>query len=77
MTETLTVRLPASLAREFKAKAKSSKSSASAVLRRFASDYVRAKKEKSGNALQEHIAAHAGTWDGHCSGEELLRKTRP
>ena len=25
----------------------------------------------SGNSMQEHVAAYAGTWDGHCSGEEL------
>jgi 16S rRNA (guanine966-N2)-methyltransferase len=26
--------------------------------------------------MQGHIQAHAGTWDGICSGEELLRRTR-
>jgi hypothetical protein len=45
------------------------------VLRR---EYVRGKKSKPTlNALHEHILARAGTWDSHCSGEELLRKTRP
>ena len=29
------------------------------------------------NAMQEHIDAFAGRWDGYCSGEELLRRTRP
>jgi predicted transcriptional regulator len=78
MTTTLTIRLPVALARELKAKAKTAKTSPSAVLRRAAVDYVR--KRKSGttlNALQEHILARAGSWDGYCSGEELLRRTRP
>ncbi|MCI0535881.1 MAG: ribbon-helix-helix domain-containing protein [Verrucomicrobiales bacterium] len=78
MTTTLTVRLPAPLAREFKAKTKAAKTSPSAVLRRAAADYVRQKNSGPGlNALQEHIMARAGTWDGYCSGEELLRRTRP
>jgi len=78
MTTTLTIRLPASLARELKTRAKAAKTSPSAVLRRAAADYVR--KNKSGaklNAMQEHINARAGTWDGDISGEELLRRTRP
>ena len=34
-------------------------------------------KEKPAlNAMQKHIRAYAGTWDGHCSGTELLRRTR-
>jgi predicted transcriptional regulator len=78
MTATMTIRLPANLAREFKAKAKAAKTSPSAVLRRAAADYVRGKKgHKRLNAIQEHIMARAGTWDGYCSGEELLRRTRP
>ena len=73
MTTTLTIRIPAPLAREFKAK-----TSPSAVLRRAAADYVRQTKLGRGlNTLQEHIMARAGTWDGYCSGEELLRRTRP
>jgi predicted transcriptional regulator len=78
MTTTLTIRLPATLARELKTRAKAAKTSPSAVLRRAAADYVR--KNKSGgklNAMQEHINARAGTWDGDISGEELLRRTRP
>jgi predicted transcriptional regulator len=78
MTTTLTIRLPAALARELKTRAKAAKTSPSAVLRRAAADYVR--KNKSGgklNALQEHINARAGSWDGDISGEELLRRTRP
>jgi predicted transcriptional regulator len=78
MTTTLTIRLPAALARELKAQAKSARTSPSEVLRRAAADYVR--KNKSGrklNAMQEHINARAGTWDGDISGEELLRRTRP
>ena len=77
MTTTLTIRIPAALAREFKAKAKAAKTSPTAVLRRAAMDYVRETKAKRLNAMQEHIMARAGTWDGYCSGEELLRKTRP
>jgi predicted transcriptional regulator len=78
MTTTLTIRLPATLARELKTRAKAAKTSPSAVLRRAAAEYVR--KNKSGgklNAMQEHINARAGTWDGDISGEELLRRTRP
>jgi predicted transcriptional regulator len=78
MTTTLTIRLPAGLARELKTRAKAAKTSPSAVLRRAAADYVR--KNKSGaklNAMQEHINSRAGTWDGDISGEELLRRTRP
>jgi hypothetical protein len=58
--------------------AKAAKTTPSAVLRRAAEDYVR--KNKSGaklNAMQKHIIARAGTWDGDISGEELLRRTRP
>jgi len=78
MTTTLTIRMPAPLAREFKAKTKAAKTSPSAVLRRAAADYVRQKNSGPGlNTLQEHIISCAGTWDGYCSGEELLRRTRP
>jgi uncharacterized protein YjiS (DUF1127 family) len=78
MTTTLTIRLPVALARELKAKAKSARTTPTAVLRRAATDYVR--KNKSGrklNAMQEHLLSRAGTWDGDISGEELLRRTRP
>jgi hypothetical protein len=78
MTETLTIRLPRRLAEELKAKARSSKTTPSAVLRRMATEYVRSKKGIMAlNPLQEHIVSHAGGWDGYCSGEELLQKTRP
>ena len=78
MTSTLTVRLPAALASESKSRTKRAKTSPSAVLRRAAATYVRGKKSEVGlNAMQEHIDAFAGTWDGYCSGEELLRRTRP
>lgn len=76
MTTTLTVRLPAALAREFKAKAKAAKTSPSAVLRQAATEFVRRQKPAS-NGMQEHCDAHAGTWDGHVSRRELLRRTRP
>lgn len=75
MTTTLTIRLPASLARELKSKAKAARTSPSAVLRRAAAEYVR-DQQPAGNAMQEHLDAHAGTWDGYCCGEELLRRTR-
>ena len=78
MTTTLTIRLPARLARDLKARTRAAKTSPSAVLRQAAARYVR--EHNSGDALnpmQEHINARAGTWDGHCSGAELLRKTRP
>jgi hypothetical protein len=78
MTETLTIRLPRRLARELKAKARSSKTTPTAVLRRMTAEYVRSQKQTAAlNPLQEHIVSHAGHWDGYCSGEELLRKTRP
>jgi predicted transcriptional regulator len=76
MTTTLTIRLPAALAREFKARTKSSKTTPTAVLRRAAVEYVR-KKKPALSTMQEHIDAYAGTWAGYFSGEELLRKTRP
>jgi bifunctional DNA-binding transcriptional regulator/antitoxin component of YhaV-PrlF toxin-antitoxin module len=31
----------------------------------------------SRTALQRHIRARAGTWDGTLSAEQLLKKTRP
>jgi predicted transcriptional regulator len=78
MTTTLTIRLPATLARELKARTKAAKTSPSAVLRRAAAFYVRQKKAGTGlNAIQEHIDAYAGAWDGYTSGEELLKRTRP
>jgi predicted transcriptional regulator len=76
MTKTLTIRLPSTLAQELKAKAKAAKTNPNAVLRRMAAEYVRENKPAA-NAMQEHIRARAGTWDGYCSGEELLRRTRP
>ena len=77
MTQIVTIRLPTRLARELKAKARSANTTPSAVLRQMALEYVRRKHKPTRNALQEHILAHAGTWNGYCSGEELLRKTRP
>jgi len=78
MTTTLTIRLPTGLARELKARTKKAKTTPSAVLRRAAVIYVRSRKSGAGlNTMQEHIDAYAGTWDGHCSGEELMRRTRP
>jgi hypothetical protein len=76
MTETLTIRMPAVLVRELKAKTKASGTNPSAVLRQAASDYVRQSKPGV-NPMQQHILARAGTWDGDLSGAELLRRTRP
>jgi hypothetical protein len=75
MTETLTIRLPKSLARDFRAKTRTAKTNPTEVLRRAAADYVR-HNTAARNAMAEHIRARAGTWDGFCSGEELLRRTR-
>jgi hypothetical protein len=78
MTEILTIRVPARLARQLRAKTRAAKTNPSAVLRRLAADYVRKQTgAEQRNAAQEHIAAYAGTWDGYCSGQELLSKTRP
>jgi predicted transcriptional regulator len=78
MTTTLTIRLPAALSRALQPRAKEAKTSPSAVLRLAAASYVRGKKSGAGlNAMQEHIDSYAGAWDGHCSGEELLKRTRP
>lgn len=76
MTETLTIRLPKALAREFRAKTRAAKTNPSAVLRRAASEFVHPEKAARAAALA-HIRRFAGTWDGYCSGEELLRRTRP
>lgn len=77
MTQTMTIRLPRQLARDLKTKAQAAKTTPSAVLRQMAAEYVRLARKPVRNALQEHILTHAGRWDGYCSGEELLRKTRP
>ena len=77
MTEIMTIRLPRQLAADLKSKAQAAKTTPSAVLRQMAADYVKSGKKPARNALQEHILAHAGRWDGYCSGEELLCKTRP
>jgi hypothetical protein len=76
MTETLTIRLPKSLARDFRAKTRAAKTNPTVILRRAAADYVR-NDQSARNAMVEHIRARAGTWDGDISGEELLRRTRP
>jgi hypothetical protein len=76
MTETLTIRLPKSLARDFRAKTRAAKTNPTEVLRRAATDYVQ-KNQPARDAAVEHIRRFAGTWDGYCSGEELLRRTRP
>ena len=76
MTETLTIRLPKSLARAFRAKTRAAKTNPTAVLRRAAEEFVREDQGARDSAV-EHVRRYAGTWDGYCSGEELLRRTRP
>jgi predicted transcriptional regulator len=76
MTETLTIRLPKSLAHEFRAKARAARTNPTVILRQAAADYVQ-KNQTAQNAAEAHIQRFAGTWDGYCSGEELLRRTRP
>ncbi|HVM49429.1 MAG TPA: hypothetical protein VMU04_15480 [Candidatus Acidoferrum sp.] len=77
MTEIMTIRLPRQLAQDLKSKAQAARTTPSAVLREMAAQYVKSKRKPTRNALQEHIVTHAGRWDGYCSGQELLRKTRP
>lgn len=76
MTETLTIRLPKSLAREFRAKTRAARTNPTEVLRQAAAHYVRA-DQSARHAIVDHIRARAGTWDGDISGEELMRRTRP
>ena len=76
MTETLTIRLPKALAREFRAKTRAAKTNPTEVLRKAAANYVRS-NQAAHDAIVEHIRSRAGTWDGDVSGEELLRLTRP
>ncbi len=76
MTETLTIRVPRALAREFRAKTRAAKTNPTAVLRRAAAEFVH--KDKAARAAAvDHIRRFAGTWEGYWSGEELLRRTRP
>lgn len=76
MTETLTIRLPKSLARNFRAKTRAARTNPTEVLRKAAADYVK-NDQTARNAAVEHIRRFAGTWDGYISGEELLKRTRP
>jgi len=76
MTETLTIRLPKSLAREFRAKTRAAKTNPTEVLRKAAAEFV-SHDATARNAVVEHLRARAGTWDGDISGVELLRRTRP
>lgn len=76
MTETLTIRLPKALAREFRAKTRAAKTNPTEVLRKAAAEYVR-DDLAARHAIVEQIRSRAGTWDGDVSGAELLRRTRP
>jgi len=71
----LTIRLPKSLARGFRAKTRAARTNPTEVLRKAAADYVR-NDSAARNAMVEHIRSRAGTWDGDISGEELLKRTR-
>ena len=43
----------------------------------FEGGEIRARRREGGaNKAQTHIRKYAGTWQGHCSGAELLRRTR-
>jgi len=75
MMKTLTIRLASILVLKLKAKAKTSQTNPTAVFRQMVEEYVREGKPLC-NITQEHIRAHAGSWKGFCSGEELLRSTR-
>ena len=72
MIKTLTIRMPATLVRELKAKANLARTNPSEILRQAAGDYVRTFKPGV-----NPILARAGTWEGDVSGVELLRRTRP
>jgi hypothetical protein len=76
MTETLTIRLPKSLAREFRAKTRAARTNPTEVLRRAAAHYVQTDPDAR-DSVVAHLRARAGTWTGEVSGVELLRKTRP
>ena len=76
VTETLTIRLPKSLAREFRVKTRAANTNPTEVLRQAAARYVRDDPTAS-HAIVEHLRARAGTWASDVSGEELMRKTRP
>jgi predicted transcriptional regulator len=79
MTTTLTIRLPVAVARKLKSKARAANTTPTEILRDAAEKYI-SQRERGGkklNAMQRHIIARAGSWDGDISGEELLRLTRP
>jgi predicted transcriptional regulator len=77
MTTTLTIRLPVTLARKLKSKARAANTTPSEVLREAAEQFVAAPQTTNKlSAIQRHILSRAGTWDGDISAEELLRLTR-
>lgn len=73
--EMLTIRLPKSLARKFRAKTRAAGTTPTAVSRKAAEEFVRADPSTHNSALM-HVRRFAGSWDGYCSGEDLLRRTR-
>jgi len=74
MTETLTIRLPKSLA-SFEPGPAPPGPIPPRFLREAAAKYVR-NNPSARNAIVEHIRSRAGTWDGEISGKELLGTTR-
>jgi predicted transcriptional regulator len=60
VTETLTIRLPKALAREFRAKTRAANTNPTVVLRQAAMDYV-AHEQMPGDAIVMHIQKRAGT----------------
>ena len=44
----------------------------------FQGGKIRARRREGGaSKAQTHIRKYAGTWQGYCTGAELLRRTRP
>jgi len=44
----------------------------------FEKGEIRARRRQAGaTEAWKHILSYAGTWQGHCSGRELLFRTRP
>ena len=44
----------------------------------FEGGEIRARRREGGTSkAQTHIQKYAGTWQGHCSGADLLWRTRP
>jgi capsid protein len=64
MTETLTIRLPKSLARDFRAKTRAAKTNPTVILRRAAADYVR-NDQSARNAMVDYCEGRVHDSRGH------------